>query len=461
MIFDKLIYFLNYLLFFFVFSSSVVGNQERSLPAQNAPKVSIHVNHRSNGAITTHISSQNSGSVKIRPHPSNDFPALSKAPVPEVQWVKPNTPREPKTKVSKVAPAPILPPRNSTTDFPSLSKTDTRTKKSSSLTVPLNNTWLTEQSTSKEITKEISKETSKETSKESTKNKNNNNNVNIKDVAPKNKNGSTIIEPSTSKENLTKNKSKKKKSKASVNNNVSENDLYEPKQGLKNSQTSLNSLKEKSKGAPTESQQNGVVKKRSELKIDSLQISDANLTNGSGFPALGPRKLPPGIATHPPPGFAANDLTFTNSSGQSYSILPTSQFIPPPSFDQRNRILVEKFMSALRSNEKIFEFKQISNMFRNGDLPSKDYYEHCKEVIGDDFTQIFPELLVLLPDIQKQQELYTHHVNSNGSKKFLEVCATCNQVVLTNDLRSHLTNHTLENHFPVLGAQEISSVWRK
>lgn len=419
---------------FLSFSSSVVGTQERSNPP-NTPKVSIHVNHSSNGAITTHISSQNSGSVKIRPHSSKEFPSLSSAPVPDVQWVKPSTSREPKPKVNKIAPAPVLPPRNSPVDFPSLNKNEPKNKKSS-VTVPVSN-WVSE-------------------SKENTKNKSTNSTTS----ATKTKSNPIVTE---SKD---KNKNKKKKSKLNNNNN-SEYDSSDNK----STKSILKPKEEESRKVKKDSpdlQQNGVVKKRSELKIDSLQISDTNLSNGNDFPALGPRKVPPGlnlpppgINMQPPPGFAANDLTFTNSSGQTYSILPQSQFIPPPNFAQRNRILVEKFMSAINSNERIYEFKQISIMFRNGDFPSEKYYERCKKEIGSEFEQIFPELLVLLPDINKQQELFNHHVKNGGSKKFLEVCASCNQVVCSNDLRSHLANHTLENHFPALGAQEISSVWRK
>lgn len=430
---------------FYFFSSSVVGNQERPNQTSSTPKVSIHVNHSSNGAITTHISSQSSGSVKIRPRSGQDFPALSSAPdvhVPDVQWVKPGSSKEPKPKVKKVAPAPILPPTNSPVDFPSLSKNEPKMKKSSSVTVPVSNNWVTKP------TKEPSK----------SKNSNNSGPSSVKEYL-KNKPVSNLSELGGSKDN----KNKKKKTKLSNNNNSSENDSSDSKY-IKNSQVNLSKPKEKEqlkKEISKTPQQNGVVQKRSELKIDSLQISEVNLSNGNEFPTLGNRKLPPGISTQPPPGFAANDLTFTSSSGQSYSILPTNQFIPPPNFDQRNRILIQKFMSSINSNEKLYEFKQISNMFRNGDFPSEEYYEHCKTEIGCEFAQIFPELLVLLPDIKKQQELFNHHVKKGGSKNMLEVCASCNQVVYSNDLRSHLANHTLENHFPALGAQEISSVWRK
>lgn len=52
------------------------------------------------------------------------------------------------------------------------------------------------------------------------------------------------------------------------------------------------------------------------------------------------------------------------------------------------------------------EFRNVSKLFRSGSLFSKAYYEHCEAVLGDRFESIFPELLALLPDINKQQVIY-------------------------------------------------------
>lgn len=501
-------------------SSSIVGSQDRPTSSNNTPKVSIHVNHRSNGAITTHISSQNSGTVKIRPHSSKEFPALSSEPVPDVQWVKPGPSKEPKQKVHKVAPCPQLPPRNSPTDFPTLGKSDKSNKKSS-VNVPINNfndnfTNLTKESNSKSnkhlnnnvkndfpsLNKNDKKKSSvtvpisgnSENLVKETKNKNNNNNNSVisnKSDFPslsksetKTKKSSVTVSVNSSNSDqslLTKEKSNKsnnapsssKDNKTKINNNNNEN-LQGSNKNKKTAKKSTTNKSENDDSVKVDPQkfsekikldpkQNGVVKKRSELKIDPLQVSDTNLINENDFPTLGNMKKPPGIVMQPPPGFAANNMTFTNSSGIAYSITPSpiTQYIPPPNFNQRNRTLVEKFMTALDSNDKIYEFKQISNLFRSGDFPSESYYDHCKKEIGDDFYKIFPELLALLPDVQKQQELFKIHLQRGGSKKYLDVCATCNQVVTNNDLRSHLANHALENHFPVLGQQEISSVWKK
>lgn len=200
---------------------------------------------------------------------------------------------------------------------------------------------------------------------------------------------------------------------------------------------------------------NGVERKRTELKISKLvNESEENVNpvincnnnnnvecsinnNESSLVSKGsskppgfdvPReKPPPGFETSnkttPPPGFSIklnsiarasnsnNGLTFTNSSGQSFSITPGSNnltptnhlYVPPPNFAPRNGELVESVMRALKESSKLDEFRSMSLKFRQNGLSAKDYYNHCRQAMGSDFDDIFPELIVLLPDIDKQQ----------------------------------------------------------
>lgn len=60
------------------------------------------------------------------------------------------------------------------------------------------------------------------------------------------------------------------------------------------------------------------------------------------------------------------------------------------------------FIKSLKP-QAVDEFRNISKMFRNGACNARAYYEHCEIVLGERFESIFPELLVLLPDIGKQQ----------------------------------------------------------
>jgi hypothetical protein len=176
----------------------------------------------------------------------------------------------------------------------------------------------------------------------------------------------------------------------------------------------------------------GFERKRSELLIESLMPQDAVGNNtqscatvdnrssederpvssevSDAFPALGTcatwppgfdvpvtrrnvASVPPpgfggGIATDsgsvtaPPPGFSvtlnsvvrpqSNGLTFTSSSGQSYSILPgrpgnsLHSFVPPQNFVQRNQALVAQVKKTLGDVQSVDDFCQISKMFRRG-----------------------------------------------------------------------------------------------
>ncbi|XP_049289640.1 E3 ubiquitin-protein ligase ZNF598 [Anopheles funestus] len=212
--------------------------------------------------------------------------------------------------------------------------------------------------------------------------------------------------------------------------------------------------------------------------------------------AAGPKRTPPGFENvhvkrmpGPPPGFGnvtlnsvarnANNMTFTNSTGESYNILPTHSYVSPSNASKRNQVLVTHFQKALKNQEALMEFRTISQMFRDGQYEASAYYDHCKIALGDRFNEIFPELIALLPTIAKQQELYLVFCQdeknkpkstakgkaSNASK--LEVCHVCKQVLIQQDLTEHYQTHYMENNFPKLGTNTAdegkvdSSAWKK
>uniref|UniRef100_A0A182MP14 RING-type E3 ubiquitin transferase n=1 Tax=Anopheles culicifacies TaxID=139723 RepID=A0A182MP14_9DIPT len=234
--------------------------------------------------------------------------------------------------------------------------------------------------------------------------------------------------------------------------------------------------------------------------------------NNSSFPVLGnsnsvqfalaagPKRTPPGFENvhvkrvpGPPPGFGnvtlnsvarnANNMTFTNSTGESYNILPTHSYVSPSNATKRNQVLVTHFQKALKNQDALMEFRTISQMFRDGQYEASAYYEHCKHALGDRFNEIFPELIALLPTIAKQQELYLvfcqdeknrpksssakakSSAAANASK--LEVCHVCKQVLIQHDLTEHYQSHYMENNFPKLGTNTAdegkvdSTAWKK
>lgn len=351
-------------------------------------------------------------------------------------------------KVSKVAPAPQLPPSN--LDFPVLTKTvksESKTKKRSSVTMPVSNSWVNLNSFNIEANNSA-KNSKKDAANKSVSNDNNVNSDGRKVTALNNK----VSDKSGDNSNRNKKKKHKSADKTSSHQENGENDF--------NAKEKIENLDH------VDFNKNGIVKKISQLQIDTFNHQHKENGLGEDFPVLGDRKPPPGFNVKPPPGFdncnallPNNDLTFTNSSGQSYSILPTSyEYHLPPNFEIRNKKLIDSLMNLGNKDEEIREFKMYSDLFRKGSYSAKNYYEHCQIFLGDDFDRVFPELLALLPDITKQQDLYRVH-----AKKDLEVCKTCNQIVLYRDLRSHLSNHTLENSFPVLEhpVEPVSNYWKK
>ena len=362
--------------------------------------------------------------------PVEAFPALGGGSAPSnPQWVH-QKPKKQESRLSKVAPAPALPPSD-LSQFPVLSKAKSeKAKKSSSVTVPVSGTWASNSSNSKTSS--------------------NNNTSRI------NKNIDTAISASKQSESDSKSKNKKHKKKSAYSSSNGDGDIklekYEEREkNFKQSEESKDRSYE-------QKEKNGIVKKRSELNIGSLTLND----NSKPQP-------PPGFPVKPPPGFnvtnqnfpsltAANDLTFTSSSGQSYSIKPSS-YHQPTNFVSRNQNLIKRSMNVL-NNDMIKEFKTYSTKFRDGDMAADQYYEYCRAVLGPNFKELFPELLVLLPDVEKQQELY--RVCDADSKKHLVLCENCSQVVFKRELREHYNFHTLESQFPSLGkTAETANAWKK
>lgn len=127
--------------------------------------------------------------------------------------------------------------------------------------------------------------------------------------------------------------------------------------------------------------------------------------------------------------------------------------------------MVGFFKDALKTPEGLEEFRHISQQFREGIYKTDAYYEHCQAALKDKFDKVFPELLVLLPDISKQQALYLVHqqrVNNlspqqRKSLPKLEVCSTCKQVLLQTDVDGHRKMHALTQNFPKLNGGNKSS----
>ena len=177
-------------------------------------------------------------------------------------------------------------------------------------------------------------------------------------------------------------------------------------------------------------------------------------------------RAPPGLSAPPvitpPPGFsqvkeekyAVGDVLAEKSSGISFS------YVMPPKCDNRNKELIAK-IQVLRP-EKFDAFKSFSGKFRKSEINANVYYENCKQLLGDElFAEIFIELLVLLPDIEKQGELLSVHRKASGGKRIANAawktssfdvvtCGVCSQVVTNDDINNHRSAHRKDMDFPPL-----------
>ncbi|NXG74380.1 ZN598 ligase, partial [Baryphthengus martii] len=190
---------------------------------------------------------------------------------------------------------------------------------------------------------------------------------------------------------------------------------------------------------------------------------------------------PPGLSvpvSKPPPGFAVIPSTKISEPVTTSLKEPKpshGSYLIPENFQQRNIQLIQSIKEFLQSDESKFnKFKTHSGQFRQGLISAAQYYRSCRELLGDNFKKIFNELLVLLPDTGKQQELLSAHndfrikekQSSNKPKKNKKnvwqtdsgadldccICPTCKQVLTQQDVVTHKALHIEDEEFPSLQA---------
>ncbi|KAL4240392.1 hypothetical protein ACF0H5_001182 [Mactra antiquata] len=189
---------------------------------------------------------------------------------------------------------------------------------------------------------------------------------------------------------------------------------------------------------------------------------------------------PPGftktVSYQPPPGFGSY-----NMAPVSQDIIPMTndlsnfEYSQPDDFQGRNCMLIGAIQAFCATDPYLFtDFKQVSGEFRRSEIPAQQYYRRCEEILGENnFSEVFPELLALLPDIKKQQELLSVFKMSSSLKntdKVLKIsgkskkvkgawsvtesgflsCPTCRQVLSRKDYNHHLSMHEINTDFPSL-----------
>ncbi|OCT64399.1 hypothetical protein XELAEV_18045503mg [Xenopus laevis] len=212
-------------------------------------------------------------------------------------------------------------------------------------------------------------------------------------------------------------------------------------------------------------------------------VNSSMLRMPPGFIPAASLAPPPGLSSSvgkPPPGFNHLPPTALPSEPQNKAAeqppFCTRTYLVPENFQQRNIHLINSIKDFLDSDESKFnEFKSLSGKFRQGLISAAEYYRSCRRLLGENFKLIFNELLVLLPDTAKQQELLSAHKESHVEEKpssnkpkknktaawgtdskcpdlEYSVCPSCGQVLAPRDLTSHKKLHLEDNDFPSLQA---------
>ena len=227
--------------------------------------------------------------------------------------------------------------------------------------------------------------------------------------------------------------------------------------------------------------------------IASRGTSDVKVAPPPGF-AKPPKTKAEQPKTKAPPGFKAGsvppvslgataqlsngdfdkktDETPVNGHDSQASALPPCDYIQPENFTARNHKLIQDVQTLLDygSDDKFGEFKTCSKEFRRGEISGEDYNDRCITIMGKEcFDEVFPELVVLLPAIDKQRELLDAHYGGkkrgksgrrgarttvacgtvNTKSKFY-TCCVCRQVLMTKERDAHLRHHDTDADFPSL-----------
>lgn len=142
---------------------------------------------------------------------------------------------------------------------------------------------------------------------------------------------------------------------------------------------------------------------------------------------------PPGLGLeqNSPPGLGR--VQKRRSSGE------LGPYTPLDNASKRNHELYVRIEQEL-PYERLVDFKTLSGKFRSGGLKAKKFYAAMKSMFPKEaFAAVFPELVALLPDIQKQHEL--RDLDYNVHCKSLKACDTCLQLVPGRDMNAHRAKH--------------------
>ena len=148
-------------------------------------------------------------------------------------------------------------------------------------------------------------------------------------------------------------------------------------------------------------------------------------------------------------------------------LVPYAKWQPPSKYKMRKSTLETHIASSFIVNNDLKQFQKSYDNLVSKTLPVFEFLKYFKTTFGDRFSIIFPEMLVLLPDIGLQQELLEAKEHLYPSVAFLslppatsswskptriqlDICTICTQVLLPSDSIEHKGTHSSEDEFPAL-----------
>jgi len=202
-------------------------------------------------------------------------------------------------------------------------------------------------------------------------------------------------------------------------------------------------------------------------------------------------------AAGPPPGFEKTSASSNNQTNNSSSV----SYIKPDNYDARNESLSLKLkhLFGIFDETEYESFRSLSIDFRQNKLNSKMYLSKCQHLLDGPLTSeqyinkenletlnshlkfldLIQEMIILLPDVVKQQELFDsfndyietikqkqkkskNENNKNWSKQqqqqsFFQMqlvkCQYCNQYLINNEL----SNHQIKYHNKTIATTTVAT----
>jgi hypothetical protein len=121
----------------------------------------------------------------------------------------------------------------------------------------------------------------------------------------------------------------------------------------------------------------------------------------------------------------------------------------------------------------ISEYDRFCQAFAEKSIETNDFMELTRQLLGDKLDENLLDLIVILPQIEQQNELYsiwkkkevhpvttkntTNWTKKDQTNRTIYQCRVCQQIMFNSDAEEHNGYHPeLENEFPSLPSAAVS-----